>query len=185
MIKYKTTPMPQYVVELKSPGKNYTNTDYVCPLCSTQVRKRFFGDHVKKVHPIRNDEVYARLLGLQYPVTCSCGKELHYSESNRGFPSSCGRCTENEIVGREFKDADDAHNEVEKLKSLLAKAQAEEAMLKKEAELDKTPIDQLPFPSIKYASFMRRLSRMIRQYGINGEKERLIELSNLIDKKIA
>lgn len=62
---------------------------------------------------------------------------------------------------------------------------AEEARLKKEAELDKTPIDQLPFPSIKYASFMRRLSRMIRQYGINGEKKRLIDLSNLIDKKIA
>lgn len=32
---------------------------------------------------------------------------------------------------------------------------------------------------------MRRLSRMIRQYGINGEKKRLIDLSNLIDKKIA
>ena len=185
MIRYKTTPLPQFVVELKSPGKNYTNTDYVCPLCKTQVRKRYFGEHVDKVHALRKDECFAKLFGLQVPVRCSCGKELHYSEAQKGFPTSCGKCSENDVAERTYKNADDAHSHVEALKELLAKAQAEEIRLKKEAEFDKVPIEELPFPSIKYSQFMRKLSRLIRIHAANGEKDRLFELSNLIDKKIA
>lgn len=185
-IKYVTKPLPQYVVQYKSPKvKNYTLTDYVCPLCKCQTRNRFFGEHVDKTHAIRKDEVYAKLLGLNYPVQCKCGKELHYSDANKGFPVNCGKCNDFDAKNREYKNVDDAHNHVEWLKEQLAVAQAEETRLKKEAELDKIPIEKLPFPSIKYSKFMTRLSRLIRQYGINGEKERLIGLANMIDKKIA
>lgn len=182
-IKYINKPVAHYVVSYKSPKANYTLTDYVCPLCKCQTRKRFFGEHVDGTHAIRKDEVYAKLLGLEYPVLCKCGKELHYSEANRGFPVNCGKCNYDDSTSREYKNVEDAHYDVERLKGLLANAQAEESRLKREAELDKIPIDELPFPSLKYAKFMRRLSRLIRQYGINGEKERLIELANMIDKK--
>ena len=185
MIKYKTTPISQYIVEQKSPNANYKLTDYVCPLCSVHVRNRYFGEHVENVHALRKDEVYAKLFGLSWPARCACGKDLHYSEQKKAFPTNCGKCSENDIAEITYKNADDAHSHVEKLKELLAQAQAEEVRLKKEAELDKIPIEELPFPSFKYAQFMRRLSRMIRLHTTNGEKEKLFELSNMIDKKIA
>ena len=185
-VKYVNTPLPQYVVKYKSPKvKNYTLTDYVCPLCKAQTRNRFFSEHVDKGHAQRKDELYAKLFGLSYPVRCKCGKELHYSDANKGFPVKCGKCNDTDAMNVEYKNADDAHNHVEWLKEQLAVAQAEEIRLKKEAELEKIPIEQLPFPSIKYSKFMQRLSRLIRQYGINGEKERLIDIANMIDKKIA
>lgn len=183
--KYTNTPVQQFVVETKSPGKNYTNTDYICPLCRTQVRKRYFGEHVDKIHALRKDEVYARLFGLAYPVRCSCGTELHYDDTKKGFPSSCGKCNGNVVMEKEYKNAEDAHDHVEQLKELLARAQAEEVRLKKEAELEKTPIEELPFPSIKYEKFMRRLSKLIRVHALNADKAKLFELANLIDKKIA
>lgn len=187
MIRYETAPVPQYVVEQKIPGKNYTNTDYICPLCKTQVRKRFFGEHVDKVHALRKNEVYARLFGLIYPVRCNCGRELNYTETStfKGFPKSCGKCDGQMGMSLEYKNAEDAHDHVEQLKELLARAQAEEVRLKKEAEMEKTPIEELPFPSIKYYKFMRRLSKLIRAHAVNADKEKLFELANLIDKKIA
>lgn len=126
-IKYKTTPLQQFIVEYQSPnGSNDKLTDYICPLCKTQVRKRYFGEHVNKVHALRKDEVFAKLFGLASPYYCSCGKELHYSDANKGFPTRCGKCTENDVVERTYKNAEDAHAHVEKLKELLATAQAEE-----------------------------------------------------------
>lgn len=183
--KYTNTPAQQFVVETKSQGKNYTNTDYICPLCKTQVRKRYFGEHVDKIHALRKDEVYARLFGLAYPVRCSCGNELHYDDTKKGFPSSCGKCNGIEAMEKEYKNAEDAHDHVEQLKELLARAQAEEVRLKKEAEMEKIPIEELSFPSIKYEKFMRRLSKLIRVHAVNADKEKLFELANLIDKKIA
>jgi len=73
---------------------------------------------------------------------------------------------------------------VEQLKQLLANAEAEEKRLKREAEMEKIPLEELPFPSAKYVTLMRRLSKAIRINAVNGDQEKLLELANFLDKKL-
>ena len=67
---------------------------------------------------------------------------------------------------------------------MLAEAKEKARLLKKEEELDKIPLEQLPFPSGKYAKYMRRLSKLIRCYTTNSERDRVYEILNAIDKKL-
>ena len=67
---------------------------------------------------------------------------------------------------------------------LYVEAKEKARLLKKEEELDKIPLDQLPFPSGKYAKYMRRLSKLIRCYTTNSERDRVYEILNAIDKKL-
>lgn len=189
-IKYVTGALEQYTVKHRSAETNYTTTEYICPLCRVQVAKRSFEQHVFKTHGARADEAFARLFGIQSPARCSCGKDLHYSEAHKGFPTICGTCAAKDTVATtgqlpDYKNADDAHNHVKKLEELLAAAKAEEVRLKKEAELSRIPLDQPPFPSMRYNPFMRRLAMAIRTHAVNGEQQKLFDLANLIDSKIA
>lgn len=184
-INYVTTPLPQYVTSTIVPGMKYKRTTYTCPLCKAIYNKRDFEAHVFKTHGSRSDEAFAMLFGLPYPYRCSCGKDLHYSSLNKGFPKTCGNCSMGSADIPKYKSADDAHAHVEQLQAMLANAKAEELRLKKEAELSKVPLDQLNFPSSKYSPFMRRMTMDIRTYAVNGELEKLKELANFIDSKIA
>lgn len=184
-IKYIDTPKEQFVTRMKTGEMKYTRTTIHCPLCTSPFAKREFEDHVYKMHGTRADECFARLYGLPYPTRCaSCGNPIHYVR-HKGFPLTCANCTTGTVTGVEYKNADDAHKHVEQLTALLAQARSEEKRLAKEAELDRVPIEQLPFPSRKDPRFLQRVSKMMRTFFINGEKERGIELANLIDKVIA
>lgn len=186
MKHYITEPIEKFVVKKHNAESNYTTTEYICPLCGQYESKRRFHEHVLRVHSHKKDELYARLFGLSYPVLCKCGKELHFNDSYKGFPKTCGNCA-NSVTSaspKEYRNASEAHIHVERLKEMLAMAQAEEARMKKEEELDRVPIESLPFPSFKYVHFMRRLSRMIRVHAANGAQDKLFELSNMIDSRI-
>jgi len=183
-IQYITEPREQYVTRTKTGAMKYTRTDYTCPLCKVPYSKREFDAHVQQEHGRRYDEAYATLFGLSYPVRCSCGKELHYSHKNRGFPKTCGNCSTGCADVPQYSSAEDAHKHAEQLKQMLANAKAEEIRLKKEAELSRIPLEQLNFPSPKYTPFMRRLSMQIRTCAINGETDKLKDLANFLDKKI-
>lgn len=183
-IKYITEPLPKFVTRIKPAGAKYTRTTYTCPLCNGPFPKKDFEDHVRKTHGSRLDECFARLFGLPWPYRCACGKDLRYSSAQGGFPDKCGSCSTGNITTPNYKDANDAHNHVEQLKQLLANAEAEEKRLKREAEMEKIPLEELPFPSAKYVTLMRRLSKAIRINAVNGDQEKLLELANFLDKKL-
>jgi hypothetical protein len=183
-VTYYTKPLPQYVSTKLEQGMKNHRTTYTCPLCKIPYSKREFESHVFKTHANRIDEAFAMLFGIPYPSRCSCGKELHYSQSNRGFPKTCGNCTMGSVDAPQYKNADDAHKHVEQLQAMLANARAEETRLKKEAELSRIHIEQLNFPSSRYNAFLRRLTMNIRTYAVNWEPEKLKELANFIDSKI-
>jgi len=184
-IQYITEPLEQYISRTKTSGMKYTRTSYHCPLCKAPIPKRDFEEHVFKEHPNRSEEAFALLYGLPYPVRCSCGKELHYSEHHRGFPKMCGSCSTGCISEVNYKNAEDAHKHAEQLKQLIAHAKAEEIRLKREAELSRIPLKELTFPSRKYVAFLKRLSMDIRCFAINGEKDKLLGIANFIDNKVA
>lgn len=183
-MKYITEPLERFTVKRKSPDSNYTLTDYVCPFCKEQVSKRNFEQHVFSQHGRRSDECFAMLFGVPFPARCACGKELHYSSARKGFPTTCGDCATGSTAQAKYQSAGDAHKAVEQLAQMLANAKAEEIRLKKEEELSRVPLEQLGFPSSRYNPFMRRLSMAIRTHAINGEKDALIKLANLIDGKL-
>jgi len=183
-LKFITEPKPQYVTHQKTEGMKYSRTTIHCPLCRQPFPKRNFEDHVYHDHGARVDECFAMLLGLPYPYRCSCGKDLHYSRINKGFPVSCGNCATGTLSKANYTSADDAHQHYLQLKALAAQAQAEELRLKKEAELSRIPLDQLPFPSRKDPRFLKRLSMSIRVHAVNGDKEKLQELANIIDRML-
>lgn len=184
MIKYINKPVDRYMTRIKSPNAIYTSTNYECPLCKGTFSKRNFDDHVFKTHGNRADECFAMLFGLPYPVRCSCGKELHYSRTKKGYPDRCGSCATGTFSKLEYKNAEDAHKHVEQLKQMLADAQNEEKRLKKEAQLSSVPINELPFPTRKDSRFLKRVSMSIRIHAVNGEKDKLIEIANIIDKML-
>lgn len=180
-LKYITEPKPQYVTHQKTEGMKYTRTTIHCPLCKSPFPKRNFEDHVYHDHGARVDECFAMLFGLPHPYRCSCGKDLHYSRTYKGMPTTCGNCATGTLSKAEYTSADDAHKHFLQLQALAAQAKAEEIRLKKEAELSRIPIEQLPFPSRKDPRFLQRLSQKIRLHAVNGEKEQLFALANLID----
>ena len=167
-IQYITEPREQYVTRVKTGTMKYVRTDYTCPLCNVPYSKRDFDAHVRATHGKRYDEAYAMLLGLAYPVRCTCGN----------CSTGC-----NETV--QYSSAEDAHKHAEQLRQMLANAKAEELRLKKEAELSRIPLKDLPFPSRKYVTFLKRLAMDIRCYAVNGETDKLKELANFIDNKVA
>lgn len=183
-IKYITEPIEQYVTRMKTAGMKHARTTIHCPLCKAPFTKRSFEDHVYKEHAMRVDECFARLFGLPWPAKCACGHDLRYSRHNKGFPVTCGSCTTGAITGVDYKSAADAEKHAEQLAAMLAEAKEKARLLKKEEELDKIPLEQLPFPTGKYAKYMRRLSKMIRCYTINSERDRVYEILNAIDKKL-
>ena len=183
-ITYNTQPLPQYVHIIKAPGMLRARTEYNCPLCNSIIPKRDFDEHVYKSHANRVDECFARLLGLQYPVKCSgCNKELHYNSTYHGFPKTCSNCISKDSNGStEYKNSQEAHEHVKKLEQQLAEACLKEKEMKEEEETLKKPLTEFPFPSMRYNSFMRRLSLELRTHAINFDKDRLLEICNLIDK---
>ena len=183
-LNYKTIPLPQYVTHTKSEGMKYTRTTYHCPLCQAPFSKREFEAHVYKYHGPRADECFAKLFGVPWPARCTCGHELHYSQTYKGFPTTCGNCTAGTITGAEYKNEEEARKAEAQLKALLVHAQAEAKRLAKEAELERTPLNELPFPSRKDPRFLKRISKDMRTYAINGEKEKLIQLANFIDGQL-
>lgn len=183
-LKYITTPKPQYVTHAKTEGMKYTRTTIHCPLCRAPFPKRSFEDHVFHDHGARVDECFSMLFGLPHPYRCSCGKDLHYSRTFKGFPASCGNCSTGTLSKANYTSADDAHQHFLQLQEMAAQAKAEEIRLKKEAELSRIPIEQLPFPSRKDPRFLKRLSQKIRLHAVNCEKDELIALANLIDRML-
>jgi hypothetical protein len=184
-VTYFTKPLPQYISTSLVPGMKNHRTTYTCPLCRGTFSKREFEGHVFKTHGSRIDEAFAMLYGIPFPCRCTCGKELHYSQAKRGFPKTCGNCSMGSVDTPQYKSADDAHAHVEQLQAMLANAKAEEVRLKKEAELSRVPIEQLGFPSSKYNPFLRRLTMKIRACVCNHELDKLKELANFIDSRIA
>lgn len=162
-LNYITTPAEQWINVIKTPSMKKAKTEYECPLCHLPFPKRGFENHVYENHKNRVDEAFALLYGLPYPARCSCGKELHYSPSHKGFQKTCGQCNSGLVEEVKYKSSDDAHKHVEQLEQMLAQAKFEENKLKKEEELQKIPLEKLLFPSQKYKSFIKRLSNMIRQ----------------------
>lgn len=183
-IQYVTEPRDQYVTRVKTGTMKYARTDYTCPLCNVSYSRREFDSHVSGKHGKRYDEAYAMLFGLPYPVRCTCGKELHYSALNKGFPKTCGNCSTGCVSVPKYSSAEDAHKHAEQLRQMLANAKAEELRLKKEAELSRLPLKDLPFPSRKYVTFLKRLAMDIRCYTVNGETDKLKDLANFITGKI-
>ena len=185
-LNIKTEPLPQYVTHVKTAGMKYTRTNYQCPLCQVPFSKREFEDHVYKVHATRADECFAKLFGVPWPARCTCGRELHYSTTHKGFQTTCGNCTAGTITGvAEYKNADEAKKAEAQLKAMLLHAQAEAKRLAKEAELDRIPLNELPFPSRKDPRMLRRIAKELRVYTINGEKDKLIQLANFLDSQLA
>jgi len=186
-VKYLTEPKDQFVTRTKNPGMLYTRTTIHCPLCKAPFSKREFEEHVYRVHGSRADEVFALLYGVPWPAKCSCGKPLRYSRVHKGFPTSCGTCDMGLVataVPMEYANAEDAKKHVEQLEAMLVKAREEAKRLEKEAEFDKIPTSELPFPSRKDPRLFRRISKLIRLYAANGDQEKLFELANLMDKML-
>ena len=183
-LKYIDTPKEQFVTRQKTEGMKYTRTTIHCPLCTGPFPKREFEAHVYKQHAQRADECFARLYGLPVPTRCAgCGNPLHYVRG-KGFPTTCAKCTTGTVTGVEYKNAEDAEKHVAQLTALLADAKAQAKKLAREAELERVPIQDLPFPSRKDPRLLQRISKMMRTFAINGEKERMIELANFLDRKI-
>ena len=183
-ITYVTEPKEQYVTRQKTGDMKYARTTIHCPLCRQPYPKRVFEDHVFHDHGARADECFAMLYGLPFPARCSCGKELHYSRTAKGFPTTCASCTTGAVSKANYASADDAHRYIEQLQALIAEARSEEKRLKREAELSRIPIEQLPFPSRKDPRFLLRLSQRIRTAAAECDKETLFGLANLIDRII-
>ena len=183
-LKYITEPKEQYVTHMKTGDMKYTRTTIHCPLCRAPIAKRGFEDHVYSEHGSRVDECFALLFGLPQPYRCSCGKDLHYSRTYKGFPTTCGNCATGTLSMAEYKSPEDAHAHKEQLRQMLAFADAEEKRLKKEAELSRIPLDKLPFPSRKDPRFLQRLSQKIRTHAVNCEKDELFAIASLIDKMV-
>lgn len=181
---YITEPKAEFVTRTKTADMVYARTTYTCPLCKQSISNRQFDEHVDTVHATRRDEVYARLFGVEYPARCTCGKELHYSPANKGFPKTCGTCNMGTVSKVTYKNADDAHKHIEQLKAMLANAMEEEKRLKEEAELSRIPLADLPLPTGKDVRFLKRLSFAIRVHTVNCEKDKLLELANVIDSKL-
>jgi len=185
-LNIKTEPLPQYVTHVKTAGMKYTRTNYQCPLCQVPFSKREFEDHVYKVHATRADECFAKLFGVPWPARCTCGRELHYSTTHKGFQTTCGNCTAGTITGvAEYKNADEAKKAADQLKAMLIHAQDEAKRLAKEAELERIPLNELPFPSRKDPRMLRRIAKDMRTYAINGEKDKLVQLANFLDSQLA
>lgn len=183
-MKYITEPKEQYVTHQKTGDMKYTRTTIHCPLCKGPFPKRQFEDHVYSMHGSRVDQCFAMLFGIPTPFRCTCGKELHYSRVHKGFPATCGNCATGTLSKAEYTSPEDAHQHAEALLAQVAFARAEEKRLKKEAELSRIPLDQLPFPSRKDPRFLQRLSQKIRLHAAGCEKEELFGLANIIDKML-
>lgn len=185
-INYITEPKEQYVTRQKAEGMKYTRTTIHCPLCKGPFSKREFESHVYLKHAFRVDECFAMLYGISTPARCSCGRDLHYSRTYHGFPKSCGQCETGLVAGHvEYKNVDEANKHVAQLEAMLAEARSSAKRMEKEAELEKIPLEQLPFPSRKDTRLLRRVSKLIRIHAVNGEKEELFKLANFLDKLVA
>lgn len=182
-VTYITKALDKWTTVIKTPQMKKARTEYECPLCHGTVKKRDFEEHAFKEHKSRSEEALSLLYGLPYPYRCSCGKDLHYSSLHKGFPTCCGNCSTGTVTEVDYKNSKEARTHIEQLEQLLKIARDKETQLKKEEELSKIPLDKLLFPSIKYKYFMKRLSSQIRVSVINGEKDKLIEIANLIDNK--
>ena len=187
-LNYFTKPVDAYVTVIKTENMLRAKTEIQCPLCQISYPKRDFEEHVYTKHSTRADEAFARLYGAK--EKCVCGKDLHYNKSLRAFPKRCGLCASQEIPsmqedGRvEYKNSDDAKQDIEALKARLAHAQAEEKRLKEEEELSKIPLEKLPFPSRKYNMFMRKLSQTIRISMLESDRGKVLEILNFLDSKL-
>ncbi len=185
-IKYITEPLEKFITKQKGEGQKNFRTTIHCPLCLAPFSKREYEDHVFSKHSARVDECFAKLFGLQFPARCECGRDLHYSRTYHGFPKSCGHCDTGCVNGQiEFKNSEDAAKRVEQLKTLLAHAQEEQKRLKKEEDDERIPLSELPFPTRKDPRLLRRVSKLMRVYAINGEQKNLTDLANFLDKLVA
>lgn len=179
-INYVTIPIEKYVTRNKPEGAKHSRTSYTCPLCGETVAERKFEEHVKTDHPANVDKAFALLFGLEYPVRCSCGKMLHYSPANHGFPTSCSMCAESSHGTMVYTSAEDALNHIKKMEEDIAYARQEVKRLEMEAELSCTPLKDFPFPTRKDTRFLKRLAIELRTHTVNGDKEKLFELANFI-----
>lgn len=185
-INYITTPLEKFVTKQKGEGQKNFRTSIHCPLCLAPFSKREFEDHVYTKHVTRVDECMAKLFGVPFPARCECGRDLHYSRTFHGFPKSCGQCETGCVNGQtEYKNADDAAKHVAQLEAYLAHAKAEQKRLAKEAEFDRIPTAELPFPTRKDPRLLRRISKLMRTFAVNGDKEEMLKLANFIDKMVA
>lgn len=182
--KFIDKPLDQYVMVYKDSTMTNARTTYQCPLCKLPFSKREFENHVYKVHSARAEEAFAMLYGLSYPVRCTCGKELRYSSTHKGFPRTCGSCQTGTSEVVQYQNADEAHKHIEQLQAMLENAKVEEKRLKAEAELSRKTVKDFPFPSYKYNNFMKKLSMEIRINAVQMDKAKLLELANWIDSSV-
>ena len=183
-LNYITKPRDQYVTHLKTESMKRTRTLYQCPLCQCNIPKRSFEDHVYTKHKLRADEAFAMFYGVKWPAKCSCGRDLHYNRTHRGFQVSCGYCTQPDNNTTTYKSANDAHSHVEQLEQMLLAAKEQEKKLRQEEKLETVPLEELPFPSVKYKTFMARLAMARRVNAVNGDKDKLFGLANFIQSRL-
>jgi hypothetical protein len=67
---------------------------------------------------------------------------------------------------------------------MLLAAKEQEKKLRQEEKLETVPLEELPFPSVKYKTFMARLAMAIRVNAVNGDKDKLFELANFIQSRL-
>ncbi len=182
-MKFINTPKDQYITRIKSEGMTYSRTSIHCPLCRSIFPKRSFEDHVYQEHSARADECFAMLFGIPFPTRCSCGHDIHYVRG-KGFPVQCPNCATGTFSTPEYKDVNDANLHIHQLEEMLANAKNEAKRLKKQAEVDKIPLDKLPFPSRKNPIFLMKLSKLMRVAAVNGDQKQIFDLANIVDSFI-
>lgn len=177
---WRTDILPQYLTKQKAEGAQKAMNLIHCPSCRQPFYARAFEQHVYTTHGANADKVFAMLYGLEYPVKCSCGRELRYSETHKGFPVKCGHCT-GAKGDTQYATAEDALKEAQELEERAAAAREAAKQIAAARDLSNLPLQQMPFPTKKDPRLLRRISMDMRTYAVNGDKDRLIDLANYVD----
>lgn len=178
------------VVKNEETGRHYLQV--TCPSCNQVFSKREFYDHVLKGHAKRKDEVLSKLFGIkQFPVICSCGKEVHFNETTGIYSRKCSYCTATDRTlgagsGSENMNLDELLEEQKRLEAAFKAKQDDLAakieVAKKEMEwksLDVHSVNPRFLPDA--AKFIRKISYDLRVFVTNSEKQKAYDLLNYLD----
>lgn len=179
------------IVKNKDNGRRYLQV--TCPSCGITFDKREFYDHVLNVHAKKKDEVLSKLFGIkQFPVICSCGKEVHFNETTGIYSRKCSYCT---ATDRTFGAGSDSENmnldellEEQKRLEAAFKAKQEELTAQIEAAKKEQEWKSIDIHSSKprflpdAQKFVRKISYELRVHATNGDKQKIHEILNFLDR---
>lgn len=188
---YVSDSYKSYIVKNKDNGRRYLQI--TCPSCGIVFDKREYYDHVLKVHSKRKDEVLAKLFGLkEFPVICAdCGKEVHFNESTGIFSRKCNICTERDkVLGPKGTDDMSIEELLEQQKNLEATFKARQDSINAQIEAKRRELEwkSIDLKSVKprflpdSVKFLRKFSYELRVHNVNGDKQKINELLNFMDK---